>query len=331
MSIATLPFFDLHRHLDGNVRISTIISLAKKHQISLPSFDEEILKQNVFIQDKTSDLLAFLEKLDVGVSVLADIEACEQIAYENIADAHAEGLTYVELRFSPFYMAKAHQLDMREVVGAVVRGCEAASKTLSMPFNLIGILSRTFGTEACMLELEALLAYHQKIAGLDLAGDEYNFPATMFKSHFDIAKSKTDWRFTIHAGEASGAQSVWDAIHHLHADRIGHGVRAIEDESLLDYIASEKIGIESCLTSNYQTGTWLDTKNHPVKLFLSKGIRVCLNTDDPGVSNIRLNDEFDIAKTTVGLSDLQCQQLLKNAINISYAEPAFKQACLSKF
>ncbi|WP_371193009.1 adenosine deaminase [Glaciecola sp. SC05] len=329
MTTLRLPLVDLHRHLDGNVRVSTILALAKEHKLPLPSEHLDTLEKIIYIQDKTSNLLEFLQKLDYGVSVLANIEACERIAFENVEDAYNEGLAYVELRFSPFYMAQCHKLALTDVVGAVVRGINAATAIYPVKAKLIGILSRTFGEEACMLELHALLAHHESIAGLDLAGDEYNFPGKRFVEHFALARAKTDWRYTIHAGEADGASSVWDAIHLLRANRIGHGVRAVEDPALVEYLKEHEIGIESCLTSNYQTGTWTDVASHPLKSFLEHGVLACLNTDDPGVSNISLRDEFDIAQTVLKLSSLECDTLQKNAINMAFLSAEEKSMLLS--
>lgn len=326
MTKLTLPLIDLHRHLDGNVRISTILELAQQHHLPLPAQELHALERHIYIQDKTTDLLAFLKKLDYGVSVLANIDACERIAYENIEDAYDEGLAYVELRFSPFYMAQSHGLSIEDVVAAVIRGAQRATKVFAIKANLIGILSRTFGEHACLRELNALLAHHEGISGLDLAGDEHNFPAKRFTRHFAIARERTNWHYTVHAGEAAGANSIWDAIKLLHANRIGHGVNAAEDPSLMTYMQIHSIGIETCLTSNYQTGTWTDTASHPLKLFLQQGIPVCLNTDDPGVSNITLKDEFELARTVLALSDTDCYQLQQNAIDMAFLDRADKAA-----
>ncbi|WP_395343405.1 adenosine deaminase [Ningiella sp. W23] len=307
------PLIDLHRHLDGSVRVSTILDLAKQYNIALPASSLSELERCVYVQDRSADLLDFLKKLDYGVSVLASLDACERIAYESVEDAYQEGLSYVELRFSPYYMAQSHALDMSELVAAVISGVSNACVDFDIQSSLIGILSRTFGEACCDAELEALMAHHSHIEALDLAGDELNFPAARFTDHFAKARAKTNWRYTIHAGEADGASSVWDAIKLLHASRIGHGVRAIEDPKLMDYLAQHNIGIESCLSSNYQTGTWVDTPSHPLKRFLEHGIQACLNTDDPGVSNITLKDEFDLAQNVLGLTQSQCEQLKLNA------------------
>jgi adenosine deaminase len=323
------PLIDLHRHLDGNVRISTILRLASKHNIKLPYDNKKSLSEYVYIEDKTTDLMAFLRKLDLGVSVLASVEDCEQIAYENVVDAVKEGLDHVELRFSPYYMAQTHKLPLTGVVEAVVAGVARANNQLCYNAKLIGILSRTFGIQACFEELKAILTAKNNIVALDLAGDEKNYPASLFVDHFTLAREQ-GLNITIHAGEAGDASSVWDAIKLLGATRVGHAVAAIEDASLMAYMSTHKIGIETCILSNYQTGTWPSIATHPVKKFLQHGIEVCLNTDDPGVSNNTLIDEYSLAKSALGLSDSELRQLKGNALSQAFLSHTEKNAIKAK-
>lgn len=324
------PLIDLHRHLDGNVRISTILALARKNGLVLPADNEKDLAKFVFIEDKTSDLLAFLKKIDFGVSMLATLDDCQRIAYENVEDAISEGLDHVELRFSPYYMARTHNLPVDAVVEAVIEGVASANKDHGYNAKLIGILSRTFGVSACDRELQAILSAPSPIlVGLDLAGDEKKFPAKLFIEHFDKARD-AGLHITVHAGEADGPNSIWDAINLLGATRIGHGVAAIEDAKLLHYMAMHNIGIESCILSNYQTGTWTTIAQHPVNQFLEQGIPVFLNTDDPGVSNNTLQSEYDLALREVKLSNEKLQTLKLNSLSQAFLTQKEKTAIKDK-
>ncbi|MBT1065124.1 adenosine deaminase [Bowmanella sp. Y26] len=320
-----LPLVDLHRHLDGNIRPRTIWDLAQQHQIKLPVNSFEALVPLTQIQDQTSDLLAFLEKLDYGVSVLADLDACYRVAMENMEDAHESGLDYVELRFSPYYMAMNHNLPMADVVEAVIDGVRAGSEKFGIKANLIGILSRTFGAQTCMAELQALLAHKDKICALDLAGDELGFPAALFLEHFHLGRD-AGWQITVHAGEADGPQSIWNAIEQLGATRIGHGVAATQDERLMAYMASNNIAVESCPTSNYQTATIKAIKDSPIPVFLDKGICVTLNTDDPAVSNINLENEYRVASEIIGLNREQLEQVQRNGVQAAFLSAEDKRA-----
>ena len=319
-----LPLVDIHRHLDGNIRPETIWDLATRHNIALPAKDLDELRPLCQIQDKTADLLAFLSRLDYGISVLADTDACYRIAYENMQDAKRAGLDYVELRFSPFYMAQSHQLNVADVVEATIAGCTDGSRDFAIKHNLIGILSRTFGTDACTLELNGLLAHKDHITALDLAGDELGYPAPLFTEHFKQARD-AGWQITVHAGEADGPQSIWNAIELLGASRIGHCVAAKDDDKLLEYLVEHNIGVESCPTSNYQTAIVVDTANHPIKAFLEAGVEVTLNTDDPGVSAIDIGDEYQVAKDVIQLSDEQLRQIQINGVNQSFISDTEKQ------
>ncbi len=325
----TIPLVDLHRHLDGNVRVETIWKLGHHHGIALPANSIETLAPLVQIQGKESDLVGFLAKLDWMVKVLADLDAVKLVAYENVADAAISGLDYAELRFSPYYMAMTHKLSIEGVVEAVADGIQSGLNEYDIDVNLIGIMSRSFGAEACQQELNALLAHKDKLVGVDLAGDELGFPGVLFKDHFEQVRD-ADLAVTVHAGEADGANSIWQAITELGAVRIGHGVKAVHDPKLMDYLAEHRIGIESCPTSNLHTSTVESYPEHPVKDFLNHGVLINLNTDDPGVSNITIAHEYQVADTEIGLSKDQLKQLQINGVEMAFLSDSERKALYRK-
>ncbi|NHH99180.1 adenosine deaminase [Oceanimonas sp. MB9] len=325
---SSLPLLDLHRHLDGNIRPATILELGRAFDLALPADTLDGLLHHVQVQGNTPDLLAFLAKLDWGVRVLGNYDACRRVAYENVEDLSNAGIDYAELRFSPGYMAMNHHLDPEGVVEAVIDGVTAGSRDFGVPVKLIGIMSRTFGEAACTRELAACLAHAGKLVAMDLAGDEAGFPGERFTAHFRRVRN-AGLRVTVHAGEAAGGASVWQAVRELGAERIGHGVRAVEDEALLDYLAEHGIGIESCLTSNLQTSTVADLAHHPVQRFLQKGIKVCLNTDDPAVEGIELRHEYTDAAVRAGLTAQQARQCQENALHMAFLDPNEKAALLA--
>lgn len=329
MTHSHLPLIDIHRHLDGNIRPKTIWTLAHEHGIALPETNFEAFIPHVQIQGSESDLLAFLSKLDWGVAVLKTLDDCKRIAFENVEDAFNAGIHYAELRFSPYYMAMNNNLVIADVVAAVIDGVHAACKVYDIKINLIGILSRTFGVDQCQAELDGLLVHKQHLVAIDLAGDEYNYPGDLFVEHFKQVR-RADLNVTVHAGEAAGPESIWQAINQLHAQRIGHGVACRHDEKLMDYMQSNNIAIESCLTSNYQTGTIKDLSQHPIKEFLARDLLVCLNTDDPGVQGIELKHEYNIARTTLGFNDKEIAQLQANALKASFLSESEKCALKEK-
>lgn len=324
-----LPLIDLHRHLDGSVRLNTILELGKKHGIELPGETVEEIRPHVQIVNPRPGVMAFIEKFKYMIGVLADYEACEQIAYENVEDAWQEGLDYIELRFSPLFMAEPHQLDPAGVVESVLQGVQAGTSAYGIQVNLIGIISRTYGPDQGWRELEAILEYSDNFIALDLAGDERNFPGSLFVDHILEGKN-AGLRITIHAGEELGPDSIWQAVEELGADRIGHGISAVRDPMLMDYLREHKIGVECNLTSNFQTRVVEDLSKHPIREFLSNEILATINTDDPGISGIDLRHEYRTARDLVGLSQTQIQKAQKNALQIAFLSPGEKENLLEK-
>lgn len=322
-----LPLIDLHRHLDGNVRLQTILELGQQHNLPLPAHTLDGLRPYVQVTEPEPDIVAFFAKFEWMVGVLVDLDACRRIAYENVADAQQEGIDYIELRFSPYFMAQPHGLPLAGIVEAIVDGAQAGQRDFGVRTNLIGILSRTFGPAACQQELDALLTQRDHLVALDLAGDEGNWPGELFVAHFRQARN-AGWHITIHAGEAGGAASVWQAIQELGATRIGHGVRAIDDPHLLEWMLQAEIGIESNLTSNVQTSTVPNYGSHPLRHFLDHGLLATINTDDPGISGIDLRYEYEVAAPAAGLTAAHIQQAQENALRIAFLSDEEKAALL---
>ena len=320
-----LPLIELHRHLDGSIRLETILDLGRKYGLPLPSFDLEELRPHVQVTTPQPGVMAFIAKFKWMVGVLADYDACRCVAYENVVDAENEGIDYLELRFSPWFMAEPHQLDPAGVVSAVIEGIEEGRRRTSTKVNLIGIISRTYGSEIGMLELEALLTRKEAFVALDLAGDEANFPAAWFEEHFRRGR-EAGWQVTVHAGEAAGAESIWQAIRLLGATRIGHAARIGEDKALVDYCLEHGIGIEANLTSNYQTSTVESLAVHPLKSWLDAGLLATINTDDPGISNIDLPHEFEVAAPQAGLTSEDTRRAQQNALQIAFLSDEEKTA-----
>ena len=216
-------------------------------------------------------------------------------------------------------MAQAHALDPAGVVEAVIDGARAGQAATGVKVTLAGIISRTYGPEAGTRELEAILAGRDGITALDLAGDEQKFPAALFISHYRRARD-AGLRLTVHAGEADGPASVWSAIDDLGAERIGHGIRSVEDPWLMDVLAERGIGLEVCLTSNIHTSCVADYASHPARRILQHGLLMNLNTDDPGISDIDLRYEYEQAAPAAGLDPAMIRQAQHNALTMAFID-----------
>ncbi len=323
------PLIDLHRHLDGSVRLETILDLGREHNLPLPAWDLESLRSHVQVTEIQPGIMAFIAKFKWMTAALVDYDACERIGYENILDAKNEGIDYIELRFSPLFMSQAHGLDPARIAAAVAEGVQRGATETGVKANLIGILSRHFGSEQAMVELRALLKNREHFVGLDLAGDEAHFPGELFVEHFRLAR-ESGWQITAHAGEAAGAESIWQAIRDLGAVRIRHATHALDDPALLEYMVEHHIGVEANLTSNVQTSTVPSYAAHPLKTLLEKGILATINTDDPSISNVTLPYEFEVAAPKAGLTQEQIHQAQRNSLQLAFLTDREKLDLLNK-
>ena len=329
MIASDLPLVELHRHLDGSIRLTTILDLGIQHNLPLPARTLEELRPYVQVSTPQPGVMAFIEKFEWMTGVLVNYDACRRVAYENVEDAFNEGIDYIELRYSPWFMAEAHHLRPEGVVEAVTDGLRAGERDFAIKVNQLGILSRHYGPEIAMRELDAELRFASEFAGIDLAGDEAHFPGEWYTEHFKKARD-AGWHVTVHAGESSGPESVWQAVQELGAERIGHAVHAPEDPALLDFLRDRGIGIECNLTSNVQTSTVADYPSHPLRLFLEKGIAASINTDDPGISAIDLRYEYNVAAPLAGLTPLMIRQAQENALVTAFLTEGEKQLLRDK-
>jgi len=324
-----LPLIDLHRHLDGSVRLETVIELADEQGIELPAHDVDSLRPYVVVEGRASSLMDFIGRFRYLTAILHDLDACRRVAYENVEDAQREGIDYIELRFSPWFMSETHDLDPAGVVEAVADGIKAAERDTGVRAQMIGIMSRTYDTQTCHRELDALLAHRDHLVAIDLAGDELKFPAELFREHFKRARD-AGLHVTVHAGEVDGPESVWSAIRELGATRIGHGIHSLRDPELVDYLLEHRIGLEVSITSNIHIGTVDEYSNHPVRQIFELGLLANLNTDDPAISGIDLRHEYEVAAVKAGLSPRMTRQSQANALEMAFLPEDEKRALLEK-
>ncbi len=324
-----LPLIDLHRHLDGSIRLETVIELAQEQGIDLPAYDVASLRPHIVIDGKADGLMDFIGRFRYLTAILHDLDACRRVAYENVEDAQREGIDYIELRFSPWFMSENHDLDPAGVVDAVADGIIAAERDTGVRAQMIGIMSRTYDTQTCHRELDALLEHRDHLVAIDLAGDELKYPADLFREHFKRARD-AGLEITVHAGEVGGPQSVWSAIHELGATRIGHGIRSLEDPALVDYLSQHRIGLEVSITSNVHIGVVDDYEDHPVRRLLESGVLLNLNTDDPAISGIDLRHEYEVAAPRAGLNSVMTRQAQANALEMAFLAEDEKKILLEK-
>ncbi|NWF63236.1 MAG: adenosine deaminase [Chloroflexi bacterium] len=287
-----LPKVELHRHLEGSLRLSTMLDIARKHGVTVPV---SLLNLSGLVQVQDQDPLTFsnfLEKFKTLRLFYRSPDVIHRVTREAVEDAAKDNVRYLELRFTPVALSRAEGFPLHDVMDWVLSSAQEAAKDFSIKVGLIASVNRHESPE--LAEQVAWLAVeHMKrgLFGLDLAGNEAEFNTLPFREIFKEAK-QSGLHITIHAGEWGPAENVRDAIENLGAERIGHGTRALEDESVMALAKEREIAFEVCPTSNFQTGVVKEFEKHPLPRMLEQGLRVTINTDDPSISRITLSHEF---------------------------------------
>lgn len=292
--IKKMPKTDLHCHLDGSVRIQTIIDLARKQKVELPSYDPKELKKILIPGIKCKSLEEYLKPFDLTLKVLQDAESLSRVAFELAEDAARENIWYMEVRYSPVLHTQKG-MKLPEIVEAVRYGLEKAEKKYHIKTGIIICGMRNINPQTSLMLAELAVAFKNKgVVGFDLAGVEENYPAKHHREAFyQILNNNINC--TAHAGEAYGPESIHQALHYCGAHRIGHGTRLREDEDLLNYVNDHRIPMEVCLTSNIQTKAAPSFRKHPLKFYFDYGLRVTINTDNRLVSNTTVTKELHLA------------------------------------
>jgi len=292
--IRQMPKTDLHCHLDGSVRIDTVIDLAKKQNVELPSNDSKELENLLAPGLKCKSLVEYLRPFDITLSVMQEPEALTRTAFELAEDAAKENIWYLEVRYSPVLHTRKG-MKLTEIVDAVLAGLKAAEKKYSIKTGLLICGMRNINPDTSLTLAELAMAYkNQGVVGFDLAGAEESYPAKHHREAFYLILNN-NINCTAHAGEAYGPESIHQALHYCGAHRIGHGTRLKEDGDLLNYVNDHRIPLEICLTSNIQTKAAASYETHPLKFYYDYGLRVTINTDNRLISQPTLTDELYLA------------------------------------
>jgi adenosine deaminase len=329
--LAAWPKIDLHRHLEGSLRLSTLAEIVREHGVDLPSWDLEELRPYVQIIDDPPDFQGFLSKFKLLRRFYSTREAVMRIAYEAVADAAADNIKYLELRFNPVALAKVQGFSYEEVADWVASAVGRAQRDHDIQARLIAQIGReeSMASARQVAEVAAALQ-HRGFVGLDLAGDEITHSAKRFTEIFRWAR-KQGLHITIHAAEAGPASNIREAIELLETERIGHGVRAMEDLSVMDLLARHKITLEMCPTSNLQTGVISKLGHHPLWAYQQVGIRVTINTDDPSISNTTLTDEYLVALRGIGIPLRVIRQMILTSAEAAFLPEAERQRLVEWF
>ena len=317
-----LPKVELHCHLDGSLRVPTILDLAKKDKVALTTSNSYELSKLLVIGKTRGSLEDYIKRFDITLSVMQTPQALSRTAYELIEDVSKENVRYIEIRYSPILHTEKG-MTMGESVEAVRNGLKRGQKDFGVKSGIIVCGIRNISAAASLKLADLTVRYKNKgVVGFDLAGAEENFPAKDHQEAFYMILNN-NINATIHAGEAYGPSSIHQAIHHCGAHRIGHGTRLKENKDLMNYVNDHRITLEICLTSNWQTRSIRSLKYHPLKYYYDQGIRVTINTDNRLMSGTTLTKEFLLAHKLFGFKLHDFREMIIMAMKsafIPYAE-----------
>jgi adenosine deaminase len=295
-----LPKADLHVHLDGSLRLETVVDLARQEGVELASFDPAELRRAMHLGENCGSLAEYLKAFDVTLQVMQTEAALYRIAHELGEDAARENVRYMEVRYAPMLHTQ-RGLKLTRVIEAVLAGLKAARDKCGIESNVIICGIRNVSPASSLEMAELAVAYKGRgVVGFDLAGAEYDHPAKHHRAAFQLVRDN-NINVTIHAGEAYGPESVAQAIHVCGAHRIGHGCRLREDGDLLHYVNDHRIPLECCPSSNVQTGAVRDLGSHPLKLYFNLGLRVTVNTDNRLITDTTVSKELWLCHTQMGM------------------------------
>lgn len=304
-----MPKAELHVHLDGSLRATTMLELARTAGVDLPSRDPEQLRQWMIVAD-ARHLEDYLARFEYTIAVLQRPEALERVAYEMVLDAAADGLRYLEVRYCPA-LSTQEGLTLDDVVAAQWRGFQRGERDTGVVARIINCALRNRGAEHSMEIAEHSVRMRDAgVVGFDIAGPEAGHPPEEHREAFDYA-ARGGLGITVHAGEAAGWLSIFEAIHACGAIRIGHGTRLYENAELLQYVRDRRICLEINITSNVQTRVVARAADHPVRRYYDEGIPVTLCTDSWLMSGVSLTHEYQLAHDALGfpMGDLQTMAL----------------------
>lgn len=322
--IRKLPKIELHCHLDGSVRVDTIIDIAKKEGLKLDSYDRCDIEKLVQVSSDCTSLNEYLKRFDLANKVMQSSKNIKRITFELLEDAQKENIKYIEIRFAPLLHLDGG-LSIEEVIQSVIDGITEAEKIYDIKGNIILSCMRTMSEEDAILVVEEGKKFLNKgVVAIDLAGPEEEGFVKRYKKAIELARSY-GYNVTIHAGEAASGQNVIDAINILKAQRIGHGVRIKDMKDAYDLVKESGVVLEMCSTSNIQTKAIENFSKYPLYDFYKDGINLSINTDNRTVSNIDLSNEIKLISNEFNMSKEEYIDIYLKSVEAIFADESIKE------
>ncbi len=310
--IRALPKVEQHVHIVGSTRPETLLWLMKEGNVDVPFQTVDDVRR--FFRYR--DFPHFISVYCTVVEWITDEKQFERLTYEMLESDAQCNVHYVEASFSaPDHVRRGLDYDL--MLDAINRGVRRARSDFGLECNLRVDVVRNYGAEAAMKVLDSIENKKDNVIAIDLGGSEEQFPPKPFAPVFQRAK-EMGLHLVAHAGEASGAESVWDAVKHLSVERIGHGLAVSADSELMKHLREHGIGIEACPTSNVRTGVIPSIEKHPIRTFIKHGLRVSVNSDDPSMFETDMNNEYLQLHRKLNFTIPELFKLSLNAIDSSF-------------
>lgn len=325
-----LPKTEIHCHLEGSIRTQTIIDIARRYNLQLPSYQVDRLDEHVKVFNQLRDLHAVLEAFAIAQNSIASPAVVERIAWELFEDAARQNIRLLEVRFSPDWAFSHHHLDWNEALQRLLRAKERAERQFDMAIGLIAITSRSMGPESCVKTVDWAIRWKEHILGVDLADSEAAHPISEFVNPVMRAK-EAGLKVTVHSGEDTPASAVVDTILAVKPDRIGHGIHIINDMDAIELVKQSGVTLEVSPWSNYLTNSVRRIGEHPLKQLFDLGVHVTINSDDPEVLDTNLNNEYRIAHEVLGMTLAEITACNRYAFEASFLPRTVKGRVWDKY
>ena len=324
--IQEMPKVELHVHLEGSIRPATLLTLAGRNEVALPADDLEGLREFY----RFTDFDHFIRVYFAISGCLRTVEDFSLVAYEFGADMARQNIRYAEVTFTPNTNVVNTGLPFDEILTGLNEGRARAQDDFGVDFRWVLDIVRMDPGSRFQVAEWAIQAQDRGVVGFGLGGTEQGYPALGFADAFALAR-EAGLHSVPHAGETVGPESVWSAIRELGAERIGHGVRSIEDRELVDYLCQHQLPLEVCPTSNLRLGVYPSYAEHPVRRLWEEGLCISVNSDDPPMFNTDLVREYAALADHLGFTAGELEQLSLNTLRASFLDAGRKDGLEREF
>lgn len=325
MDLRATPKVDLHRHLEGAMRLQTVIDLSREAGVELPAETPEELAPFALVTEPVASLEEALGRFVIAQNAIQSYDAVRRIAFEAVEDLARDGVRLAELRFSPEFLCERGSLDWGQALDALERGVDdAVAAGNDVAVGLVAIFSRDYGFVSLERTIDFALEHRERLVGFDIAGSELGYPPSMYADAMRRLEG-SGLGLTVHYGESGPPEYPREAVEAFGCRRLGHGLSVAQDPEVTKLVIEREVTLEMCPTSNWLTRGVGAVRDHPILRLLHEGVRVTLNTDDPGIMGIDLVHEWEVARDQIGFTGEDFAAVTRNALEATFVPADVKE------